>query len=115
MLLVIAAMMAASTIPIFVRYREQSEQAVSRVVRAASALMPASDSEDEDESWDDEDWNKALEEAEKMAEEANSTPPRSRRGNLGNLLIAHPTRNEVDPRRHSRVASRFRLIPRDRW
>ncbi len=72
MLLVIAAMMAASTIPIFVRYREQSEQAVSRVVRAASALMPASDSEDEDESWDDEDWNKALEEAEKMAEEANS-------------------------------------------
>jgi hypothetical protein len=71
-LLVIAAMMAASTLPIFVRYRDQPEQAVSRVVGAASASMPASDSENEDESWEDEEWNKALEEAEKMAAEALS-------------------------------------------
>jgi len=70
--LVIVVMMAAFTIPIFVRYKQQWEQAASQVVPAPSALMPDSNSEDEEESGD-EDSNKALEEAERMAKEANSS------------------------------------------
>lgn len=71
--LVIAAMLASFTIPIFVRYKQQMEQAASRVVPTPSALMPDFSSEDEDESGDDEESNKALQEAERMAKEANSS------------------------------------------
>lgn len=72
--LVILAMMAAFTIPMFVRYKERFEQAASQAVPTPAALMPDSNADDEDESVDDEDSNKALEEAERMAKEAKSTP-----------------------------------------